>query len=135
MGPCQPTTAAGGSDRRVLAGGKVFGGEEQVLHGLQDMLFPLVRDLHQEKRWSMAGGEEWRRAWRRAHVPGEGPVNVDRWGAHEHRGGVGVRLRYLIWPEVGRKEIVGVEVDLGLLRWWGRHGITSISTEGSQKLD
>jgi hypothetical protein len=135
MGPCQPTTVAGGSDRHVLAGGEVFGGEEQVLHGLQDMLFPLVGDVHQEKRWSMAGGEEWQRPWRRAHVPSEGPVNMDGWGAHEHRGGVGVRLRYLIWPEVGRKEIVGVEVDLGLLRWRGRHGITSIPTEGSQKLD
>jgi hypothetical protein len=135
MGPCQPTTVAGGSDRHVLTGGEVFGGEEQVLHGLQDMLFPLVGDVHQEKRWSMAGGEEWQRPWRRAHVPSEGLVNMDGWGAHEHRGGVGVRLRYLIWPEVGRKEIVGVEVDLGLLRWRGRHGITSIPTEGSQKLD
>jgi hypothetical protein len=41
----------------VLAGGEVFGGEEQVLHGLQDMLFPLVGDVPQEKRWSMAGGD------------------------------------------------------------------------------
>jgi hypothetical protein len=53
----------------------------------------------------MAGGEE----WRRAHVPGEGPVNVDGWGTHEHRGGVGVRLRYLIWPEVRRKGVVDGE--------------------------
>jgi hypothetical protein len=89
MRPCQPTTAAGGSDRRVLAGGEVFGGEEQVLHGLQDILFSMVGDVHQEKRWSMAGGEEWRQPWRCAHVPGEGPVNVDGWGTHEHRGGVG----------------------------------------------
>jgi hypothetical protein len=60
MGPCWPTTAAGGSDRRVLGGGEVFGREEQVLHGLQDMLFPLVGDVHQEKWWSMASGQEWR---------------------------------------------------------------------------
>jgi hypothetical protein len=106
MGPCLPTTAAGGSDRRVLAGGEVFGGEEQVLHGLQDMLFPMVGDVHQEKWWSMAGGEKWQRSWQRAHVPGEGPVNVDGRGAHERRGGVGVRLQYLIWPEVGRKGVV-----------------------------
>jgi hypothetical protein len=109
MGPCQPTTAAGGSFRCVLAGGEVFGGEEQVLHGLQDMLFPMEGDVHQEKRWSMAGGEEWRRPWRHAHVPGEGLVNVDGRGVHEHRGGVGVRLRYLIWPEVGRKGVVNGE--------------------------
>jgi hypothetical protein len=106
MGPYQPTTAAGGSDRLVLANGEVFGGDEQVLHGLQDMLFPMVGDVHQEKRWSMAGGEE----WRHAHVPGEGPVNMDGRGAHEHRGGVGVRLQYLIWPEVGRKGVVDSEV-------------------------
>jgi hypothetical protein len=69
----------------------------------------MVGDVHQEKRWSMAGGEEWRWPWRRAHVPGEGPVNVDGRGAHEHRGGVGVQLRYLIWPEVGRKGVVDGE--------------------------
>jgi hypothetical protein len=39
-------TAAGWSDRRVLAGGEVFGREEQVLHGLQDMLFSMVGDVH-----------------------------------------------------------------------------------------
>jgi hypothetical protein len=86
MGPYQPTTAAGGSDRCVLAGSH-----------------------HQEKQWSMAGGEEWRRPWWRAHVPGEGPVNMDGRGAHEHRGGVGVRLRYLIWLEVGWKGVVDGE--------------------------
>jgi hypothetical protein len=73
------------------------------------MLFPMVGDVHQEKRWSMAGREEWQRPWWRAHVPGEGPANMDEWGAHEHRGGVGVRLRYLIWPEVGRKGVVDGE--------------------------
>jgi hypothetical protein len=36
-------------------------------------------------------------------------VNVDGCGAHEHRGGVGVRLRYLIWPEVGQKGVVDGE--------------------------
>jgi hypothetical protein len=109
MSPRQPTTAAGVSVRRVLAGSEVFGGQEQVLHDLQDLLFSKVGDVHQEKWWRMAGGEEWRRPWRRAHVPGEGPANVDGWDAHEHRGGVGVRLPYLIWPEVGRKGVVDGE--------------------------
>jgi hypothetical protein len=39
---------AGRSVRRVLAGGEVFGGEEQVLHGLQDMRFVLVGDVHKK---------------------------------------------------------------------------------------
>jgi hypothetical protein len=65
------------SVQRVLAGGEVFGGEEQVL---QDLLFSKGGDVHQEKWWSMAGGEEWRWPWRRAHVPGEGPANVEVWG-------------------------------------------------------
>jgi hypothetical protein len=94
----------------VLDIDEVFGGEEQVLHDLQDLLFSKVGDVHQEKWWSMAGGEEWRRPWRRVRVPGEGPVKVGGWDAHEHRGGVGVRLPYLIWPEVGRKGVVDGEV-------------------------
>jgi hypothetical protein len=90
----------------VLAGCKVLGREEQALHVLQDLLITMVGDV-QKKQWgSMAGGEEWRRPWRRAHVPGEGSANMSGWDAHEHRGGVGVRLPYLIWPEVGRKEVV-----------------------------
>jgi hypothetical protein len=108
-GPCRVKTAAVAFDRRVLTSGEGLAEGKWVLHDPQDMLFLLVGDVHQEKRWSMAGGEEWRLPWRRAHVPGEGSVNVDGWGAHEHRGGVGVRLRYLIWPEVGRKGVVDVE--------------------------
>jgi hypothetical protein len=65
--------------------------------------------VHQEKWWSMAGGEEWRRPWRRVRVPDEGPANVGGWDVHEYRGGVGVRLPYLIWPEVGRKGVVDGE--------------------------
>jgi hypothetical protein len=33
---------------------------------------------------------------------------------HEHRGDVGMRLQYLIWPEMWRKGVVDGEVDLGL---------------------
>jgi hypothetical protein len=46
------------SVRCVLAGGEVFGGEEQALHDLQDLLITMVGDVHQERRWSMASGEE-----------------------------------------------------------------------------
>jgi hypothetical protein len=49
-----------------------------------------VGDVLEEHWWSMAGGEEWRRPWRRAHVPSQGPVNVDEQGAHKHRGDVGL---------------------------------------------
>jgi hypothetical protein len=90
----------------VLASGEVLGGEEQALHDLQDLLITMVSDVHKKQWGSMAGSEEWQRPWWRAHVPGEGLTNVSGWDAHEHRGGVGVRLPYLIWPEVGRKGVV-----------------------------
>jgi hypothetical protein len=54
-----------------------------VLHDLQDLLFSKVGDVHQEKWWSMAGGEVWRRPWWQVHVLGEGPVNMEGWSAHE----------------------------------------------------
>jgi hypothetical protein len=90
----------------VLAGGEVIGGEEQALHDLQDLLITMVGDVHKKQWGSMASGEEWRRPWRCAHVPGEGSANVSGWDMHEHRGGMGVRLPYLIWLEVGRKGVV-----------------------------
>jgi hypothetical protein len=62
----------------------------------------------------MAGDERWRRPWRRVSVPGEGPMNMDRGGAHKHRGSVGMRFPYPIWSETGRKVVVDGEVDLGL---------------------
>jgi hypothetical protein len=46
--------------------------------------------MHQDKGWSMTGNERWRQPWWRVSVPGEGPANMDRGGAHEHRGDVGV---------------------------------------------
>jgi hypothetical protein len=58
----------------------------------------------------MVDGEEWRRPWRRARVPGEGPANVEGWSAHEHRGVVEMLFRYLFRPEVERKGVISVEV-------------------------
>jgi hypothetical protein len=58
----------------------------------------------------MVNGEEWRRPWRRARVPDEGPANMERWSTHEHRGVVGMLFRYLFRPEVERKGVVGVEM-------------------------
>jgi hypothetical protein len=55
----------------------------------------LVGGGHKERRRSMVDGEEWRRPWWRARVPGEGPANAERWSAHEHRGVAGMRFRYL----------------------------------------
>jgi hypothetical protein len=64
------------SIRCVLTGGEGLAEGKLVLYDLQDMLFTMVGDVHQERKWSMAGGEEWRRPWRRAHVPREGPANM-----------------------------------------------------------
>jgi hypothetical protein len=69
----------------------------------------LVGGGHKERRRSMVDGEEWRRPWRRARVPSEGPTNMEGWSMHEHRGVVGMRFWYLLQPEVGRKGIVDVE--------------------------
>jgi hypothetical protein len=94
----------------------------------------LVGDGPEEGRLSMANGEEWRRPWLRARVPGEGPANVEGWSEHEHRGIVGVRFQYLVRLEVGWKGVVGVDVDLELLRWQGQHGICLDSNRGEGKL-
>jgi hypothetical protein len=116
--------------RCVLAGGEVPGGEEQALHDLEDLLITMVGDVHKKQWGSMAGGEE----WRRAHVPGEGPANMSGWDAHEHCGGVGVRLPYLIWLEVGQKGFVdgGAARVFHRRRWW--HGVLlSRVLEGSEE--
>jgi hypothetical protein len=64
----------------------------------------------------MAGDKRWRRPWRRVSVPGEGSANMDKGGAHEHRGSVRMRFPYPMWSETGRKVVVDGEVDFGLLR-------------------
>jgi hypothetical protein len=84
----------------------------------------LVGDWHKEGRWSMVDGEEWWRPWRRARVPGEGPTNVERWSVHEHRGVVGMLFRYLSWPEVERKGVVGIEKGSGFSGGKGGTGFT-----------
>jgi hypothetical protein len=53
--------AAMASDRRVLADGEGLAGGKLVLHDLQDLLCSRVGDVHQDKWWSMAGSEDWRR--------------------------------------------------------------------------
>jgi hypothetical protein len=59
-------------------GGEVLGGERLVLHGLQELLITMVGDVLEEQWRSMAGDERWRRPWWRAHVPGEGPANMNQ---------------------------------------------------------
>jgi hypothetical protein len=66
------------SGRRVLAGGKDLAGEEQVLHGLQELLVTVVGDVLDKPRRSKAGDERWRWPWRGVIVPGEGPANMGR---------------------------------------------------------
>jgi hypothetical protein len=93
-----------------------LGGEEPVLHDPRDLLCLRVGDVHQDKGWSTAGDERWRRPWRRTQVLGEGPANRDGRGAHEHHGSVEMHFPYPIWLETGRKVVVDGEVDLGRLR-------------------
>jgi hypothetical protein len=53
--------AAGGSARRVLAGGEGLGGEEPVQHNPRDLLCLGVGDVLEEHLRSMAGNDGWRR--------------------------------------------------------------------------
>jgi hypothetical protein len=64
-------------DRRVLAGGEGLAGDDLVLCDLRALLSSRVGDVHQDKRRSMAGGDESRRPCRGARGPGERPANTD----------------------------------------------------------
>jgi hypothetical protein len=83
---------------------------KRVLYDLRNTVHMLVGDGHKEGRRSMVDGEEWQRPWHRVRVPSEGPVNVERWSAHEHHGVMEMRFRYLFRLEVERKGVVGMEV-------------------------
>jgi hypothetical protein len=63
--------------RRVLAGGEGLAGDDLVLRDLHDLLSSRVGDVHQDKRWSTAGGDGLRRPCRGAHGPSEGSANTD----------------------------------------------------------
>jgi hypothetical protein len=103
------------SGRHVLAGGEGLAGDDLVLRDLHDLLCPRVGDVHQDKRWSMAGGEVWRRPCRCARDPGEGPANMEGQGAHEHRERVGMLFPYSIWSETGRRVVLDGGVGVGFL--------------------
>jgi hypothetical protein len=64
-------------DQRVLAGGEGLAGDDLVLCDLPALLSSQVGDVHQDKRWSMTGGDGSRRPCRGARGPGEGPANTD----------------------------------------------------------
>jgi hypothetical protein len=70
----------------------------------------LVGGGHKERWRSKVDGEEWWWPWRCVRVPREGPVNMERWSTHEHRGVVGMLFQYLVRLEVGWKGVVDVEV-------------------------
>jgi hypothetical protein len=69
-----------------------------------------------EEQWrSTAGGEEERRPCRGVVVPGEGPANMGKQGAHEHRGSAGMLSPNLIWTEIGRRVVIDGGVGVGFL--------------------
>jgi hypothetical protein len=77
MGPCRGKTTTVTFGRCVLAGGEGLAGDDLVLRDLHDLLCSRVGDVHQDKRWSMAGGDGSRWSCRGARGPGEAPVNTD----------------------------------------------------------
>jgi hypothetical protein len=71
--------------------------------------------VHQDQRRSTAGGEGWRRPCQGVVIPGEGPANMGKQGAHEHRGGAGMLSPNLIWLEIGRRVVLDDGVDVSFL--------------------
>jgi hypothetical protein len=65
-----------------------------------------------EVQWRSTAGDE---RWRRVVIPGEGPVNMGKHGACEHRGSAGMLSPNLIWSETEQKVMIDGGVDLGLL--------------------
>jgi hypothetical protein len=76
MCPCGPRRQPAGLLRHVPTGGEVTAGEGLAQHGLWDMGSWLEGVVLDGQRRNTAGGEEGRRARRRAGVPGEGPANT-----------------------------------------------------------
>jgi hypothetical protein len=62
---------------------------------------------------STAGDEQWRRPRRGIIVPGEGPANTGKQGAHEHRGSTGMLFPNTIWTETRRRGVIDGRVELG----------------------
>jgi hypothetical protein len=97
----------------VLAGGKVLAGDGLVLCDLQALRCPPMGDVHQSQLRSMVGGVQWRRPCRGVVVPGEGPANMGRQGAHEHRGSAGMLSPNSIWTKLGQRGVIDGGVELG----------------------
>jgi hypothetical protein len=113
--PCQLSTASGISVHGVLADGEGLAGDDLALRDLHDLLCPRVGDVHQDQRRSMAGGEGWRRPCRGARGSGDGPANMGKQSAHEHRGSARILSPNLIWSETGQRAMIDGRVDLELL--------------------
>jgi hypothetical protein len=86
-----------------------------VLHDLQELLNTLGGDVLEVQWRSTASDERWRQPWWRVVVPSEGPANMGKQGAHEHRGSAGMLSPNLIWSEMGQRAVIDGGVDLGLL--------------------
>jgi hypothetical protein len=97
----------------VLASGEVLARDGLVLRDLQALWCPPVGDVHQDRQRSTAGDEQWRRPRQDVVVPGEGPVNTGKQGAHEHRGSAGMLSPSSIWTETDRRGVIDGGVELG----------------------
>jgi hypothetical protein len=86
-----------------------------VLHDLHELLNTLGGDVLEVQWRSTAGDERWRWPWPRVVVPSEGPANMGKQGAHEHRGSTGMLSPNLIWSETGQRVAIDGRVDLELL--------------------
>jgi hypothetical protein len=67
-------------------------------------------------------------------VPSEGPVNMGKQGAHEHRGSAGMLSPNLIWLEIGRRVVLDDGVDIGFLPAATAIGVLRVrATEGGEE--
>jgi hypothetical protein len=83
--PARPRRRLADRLKHVLAGGELSGGEGLTEHDPRDLGSGLGGNVLDGRRWNTAGDGEVRRPCRVAGVPGEGPVNTSKEGAHEHQ--------------------------------------------------
>jgi hypothetical protein len=82
--PARPRRRPADRLKHVLAGGELSCGEGLTEHELRNLGSGLGGSVLEGRRWDTAGDGKVRRPRRVTGVPGEGPVNTNKEGAHEH---------------------------------------------------
>jgi hypothetical protein len=85
MCPCPTPTATSRSAQARSRGSELSGGEGLTEHDLRNLGSGLGGSVVEGWRWDTAGDGKVRRPRQVTGVPGEGPVNTNKEGAHKHK--------------------------------------------------